>query len=392
MSAPLVKTGTPGLYRRGSRYCVVYRDPQGIQRKRAAATLAEARAVQAELRADVARGEYRPLARVTFGEYAQEWIGLYVGRTSRGLNDQTRKEYARALERHAVPFLGQKKLAAIEPRDLKALAAHIQKTGVRTRTVQLALAPVKALLATAVEDGLIRSNPAANLRLVIHTESEREEARVKAMTEDQLRSLLAEIPPEWQLFHEFLAQTGLRIGEAVELRFGDVDLGRQEIRVERNFYKGRVGPPKSSYGRRRVPIAPYLAQALWTLRGERLATDDDLVFVASRLGRVNQGNVWGRILKPAARRAGVPWASFHSFRHTYATLLFRAGWNAVQVQHVLGHHKASFTLDRYVHLLDDDLPRADFLEPICRERGNEVATRVTEIDRDPIRADGMRSA
>ena len=52
----------------------------------------------------------------------------------------------------------------------------------------------------------------------------------------------------------------------------------------------------------------------------------------------------------------------HSLRHTCATLLFRQGYNAKQVQAWLGHHKASFTLDTYVHLLDGDLPDAAFLD------------------------------
>jgi integrase-like protein len=54
----------------------------------------------------------------------------------------------------------------------------------------------------------------------------------------------------------------------------------------------------------------------------------------------------------------------YTFRHTCATLLFRNGWNAVQVQRWLGHHKPSFTLDVYVHLLDEDLPEPSFFDSI----------------------------
>ena len=67
-----------------------------------------------------------------------------------------------------------------------------------------------------------------------------------------------------------------------------------------------------------------------------------------------------RVLKPAARRAGVPWAGFHTFRHTCATTLFRRGLNAKQVQVWLGHHSPAFTLATYVHYLADDLPDASF--------------------------------
>ncbi|MEO8289366.1 MAG: tyrosine-type recombinase/integrase [Gaiellaceae bacterium] len=52
------------------------------------------------------------------------------------------------------------------------------------------------------------------------------------------------------------------------------------------------------------------------------------------------------------------------FRHTCATALFRRGWNAVQVQRWLGHHKPSFTLDTYAHLLEGDVPEPAFLDRI----------------------------
>src|SRR5437763_17203805 len=80
----LVKTGTPGVYKRGNRYCAVYTDPQGKQRKRAARTLAEARDLRAQLHADMVRGEYRAPSRVRFDEYARTWLDSYGGRTASG--------------------------------------------------------------------------------------------------------------------------------------------------------------------------------------------------------------------------------------------------------------------------------------------------------------------
>jgi integrase len=71
-----------------------------------------------------------------------------------------------------------------------------------------------------------------------------------------------------------------------------------------------------------------------------------------------------RILKKAGRKAGVPRVGFHSFRHTCATMLFRSGLNAKQVQVWLGHHSPAFTLGAYVHLLSDDLPDAGFLDAL----------------------------
>jgi integrase len=122
---------------------------------------------------------------------------------------------------------------------------------------------------------------------------------------------------------------------------------------------GSFGPPKSKYGRRDVPITSAMARALWSARKDAHAADDAPVFAATNGSYLDAANLFGRVFKPAARRAGVPWAGFHTLRHTCATFLFRRGLNAKQVQVWLGHHSPAFTLGTYVHLLSDDLPDAD---------------------------------
>lgn len=380
VATPAMKrTSTPGIFKRGGRYVVVFRDPNGRQKKAFARTLAEARDVKASLRADITRGEYRTLSRVTFAEYAPTWIGTYAGRTSRGVNDVTRSDYWRSLERHALPFFGRKRLAEIEPQDVKAFAAAVVATGVKRNTVRLAMAPVRALLATALEDGLIRSNPAAGLRLFLSNGAaehgtDPETEQVKALTEAELGRLLTELPDESRPFFAFLAQTGLRIGEAIELRWRDIDLGGRWIHVRRRVYRGGVDLPKGRKGRR-IPLSEALARDLWAHRKETRAGDDELVFVSEKGMRVDQSNLASRVLKPALRRADVgAWVGFHTFRHTCATLLFRNGWNAAQVQKFLGHTDPGFTLRTYVHLLPEDLPEPPFLDIFLTESGHQIAT------------------
>jgi hypothetical protein len=157
MSAPRKQTRYPGIFKRGSRYSFTYRDNRGRPRWGSAATIAEAKANRAALTADVARGEYRALSSVTFDAYAVEWIANYQGRTARGLREQTRREYRRALgldeegnvrddNGGAVAYFGRRRLAEIEPRDVKAYVAHVAERGVARDTIRLAVAPVRALL------------------------------------------------------------------------------------------------------------------------------------------------------------------------------------------------------------------------------------------------------
>lgn len=359
--APFERTATPGIYRRGTRYVVMYRDPHGRQRKRSARTLTEARALKSAVLADVHRGEYRELSRLGFPEYVTEWAEAYQGRTGRGLRPATRADYQRILERYALPFFGRRRLVEIEPRDVKAFARHLAKQGLKPNSVRNVVNPLRALLATAVEDGLIRSNPAAGLRLA--SSSGAAGAAVKSLTPEELTALLEATPPEWRLFVRFLAHTGLRIGEAVALRWEHVDLGRRRALVRERIYRGTVDHPKSRYGRRDVPLSPGMARDLWELRkASPHAGDQDPVFASQTGTPIDSANLYSRVFKPAAQRAGVGWAGFHTLRHTAGTTFFRAGWNAKQVQMVLGHHSPAFTLETYVHLLPDDLPDPDFLD------------------------------
>lgn len=112
-----------------------------------------------------------------------------------------------------------------------------------------------------------------------------------------------------------------------------------------------IGPLKSRYSKRDVPVSRALADRL-SARG---AAHDELVFRSTAGSILDPDNLATRVLAPACAAAEVEWAGFHTFRHTVASRLFAEGRNVVQVQRWLGHHSASFTLDTYVHLLDNHL-------------------------------------
>jgi len=202
-------------------------------------------------------------------------------------------------------------------------------------------------LAEAFEEGLIRSNPAAGVRVARPEEQEDEETEARALSDEQLDALLEQLPAAWRPFYNFLVETGLRIGEAIELRWGDVDFGSKRLRVERQFYRGRVRKPK---GRkvRSISLARETAQQ-WARQG----SPDELIFTSAQGTRLDQLNLMSRTLKPAAVRAGLgewvkgkrgerakTWVGHHTFRHSCASRLFRSGWNPKMVSKFLGHTDA----------------------------------------------------
>jgi integrase len=334
---------------------------------------------------DVARGEFTPDSRVRFADYAREWAERYQGTGRRGFREQTRDEYRRLLAMYAVRYFPARlRLADITPRHVAQFVGWLcdesaQGRALSDSTVRNILSPVRACLATAQREGLIRHNPTTGVALPHRPRVEdHDDEPVRVLTHEQLAVLLAVAPARYRALFTLLAVTGLRVSEALALQWRHLQLDGERpcVHVRRAYVRGRYGPPKSRHGRRDVPL-PF--DVVRMLRAHHAVTEwprgDDLVFPSEAGTPLMYGNVLRRALKPAAEEAGVPWAGFHTLRHTCASLLFAAGRNAVQVQRWLGHHSAAFTLERYVHLLPDDLsdPLDLAVEVPTRARSTAVA-------------------
>jgi len=359
------RTRHPGIYRRGGRYVVTWRH-RGRQHKSSHRTLAEALEAKGQRQA----GESAPITRVSFEDYARDWLAGYQGRTSRGFTAGARHDYRQMLERHAQPFFRGRRLGDVTPRDVRAFVSHLEAAGLSPGSILKQLVPVKALFATAVEDGELRSNPALGVRVNRRRGESEEEPAAKAMTRAELARVLGEVPPEWLLFFELLAHTGLRISEALGLDWGDVAFGqRPRLRVRRQFNRGELKRLKTRAARRDLPLSPGLARRLWAAR----PPSADGAMFATRTGtRFDVSNL-RRVLDRATERAGTPRVGFHAFRHTCASMLLDGGKNIRQVSEWLGHADPAFTLRTYVHLMDEGLGEAAFLDAAVQS-GNRMAT------------------
>ena len=146
------------------------------------------------------------------------------------------------------------------------------------------------------------------------------------LTRAEVVRLLDEVPPKWRPLFELLAATGLRISEAIGLRWSDLVLDgeRPHLQVRRAIVKGALVAPKSRHGARLIPLTPDLAAILKAHRRHG-AADDAFVFPGREGAPSDQGSLRRRVLVPSATRAGLTGVGFHTLRHTCASMLIEAG-------------------------------------------------------------------
>ena len=155
--------------------------------------------------------------------------------------------------------------------------------------------------------------------------------------------------------------TGLRRSEILGLKWTDVDLETGILSVQRSLdTDGTFNPPKRNKSRRTVKLTGRAAEALKGHRArqneERLRLgslweDHDLVF-PNRVGKpMNADNLYHREFKPLLKKASLFGFTFHSLRHTSATLLLSKNVNPKIVQEMLGHAMISQTMDTYSHVM-----------------------------------------
>lgn len=177
------------------------------------------------------------------------------------------------------------------------------------------------------------------------------------LPDDERTARAAEDAQDAELFRVF-AYTGLRLGEAVALRWGDVDFGARRLIVQRAL-SGETETTTKAHRVRHVGLATPAAEALARLAGRQDFTGrDDYVF-CNRLGGRLDPSAIRRRFKRAAAQAGLRPLKLHGLRHGAGSLLARQA-DAVAVQAFLGHSKLT-TTERYMHAKarPEDLARLD---------------------------------
>ena len=381
----------------GVAYLVCWTDATGRECQRTYPGKAPANRALKERIAQEARDELADEAasRQRFALIASAWLEA----VSLEVKPRTANGYGALLRSHVLPAFGDRRIGAITSVEVQQWVIDLVRQGLSHKTIRNVYTPLAATLQYAVDHKIIRTSPCTRLRLPKRTAEPDFEGhflssrQVQAVAEDVGRA-----HPMYGLIVRFVAAVGLRAGEVSGLQLRDVDLDRGVIHVRRTLTRDRqqggwvVGTPKSKRSVREVPVLDevLLGELADFVTGHPHSGDTQAQLFYSREHGgghsflpdkpFDPDNFGRRYLKPALKRAGLPYAArtgvrCHDLRHTCASLWFEAGIPLAVISRWLGHASVAVTDRVYVHLRPDGLLSVAGALPRRPDRGGRTARR-----------------
>jgi len=278
----------------------------------------------------------------TLAEYSTGWL------RSRDLKPRTVALYQNLLDKSILPELGVKRLPAITPALVRQWHTGLGPNRPTQRAHAYSL--LRSILATAVTEQILASNPC----VIRAAGVARRRSKTEPATIDELRVIRENMPDRLRLAVDLAAWCGLRQGEILELRRGDVDASNGVVHIRRAVTRVPGEPPlvgttKSAAGVRDVSIPPHVLPAVEHHLSRHVPpAKDSLLFVGRDSGEQLASSTLYRWFYPAREAAGRADLRWHDLRHTGATLAALTGATLPELMNRLGHSTVNAAM-RYQH-------------------------------------------
>lgn len=274
----------------------------------------------------------------TFYEVADEWSDAHFPT----LEHNTLKQYRPALADVVAQF-GKFLIKDITSNQIDLYIKSYAKRGYAQKTVKTRLLILNLIMKHAVINQYISNNPC----LYISVPKNLAKTRREGLTVEEINIVKESIDKPFGFFAFFLLNTGLRKGEALALRYCDIDFEKKLINVCKTVeWIGNVprikDHPKTDAGIRTIPLLDCLTNYM-----EHKNTDE-LIFPNTKGELIRNGN-FTRLWDKYRKETGLT-ITPHQLRHAYATILYDAGIDIKTAQYLLGHANIQTTMDIYTHL------------------------------------------
>jgi integrase len=290
-----------------------------------------------------------------FSRYADIWISSTIPATCKA---STLRDYQTMLKRHVLPVFGKTLVTELSRLDVKKFLQDKTNAGFAGSTVTHLKNCLSGALNLAIDDGILQANPAHKLGRVIRSKGL--QIDIDPFNREEISLLLAGFHEHYPTHYPMaltLARTGMRLGEALALQWGDIDFHGRFITIQRNFSRGKIETPKSGKSRR-VDMSMQLSETLKDLKHQRrleVAKNGwgrlpEWVFVSEKGTAFDSSHFRSRVFNRVLDKAGLRKVRVHDLRHSYAAALIQAGESLAYIRDQLGHHSIKVTVDIYGHL------------------------------------------
>ena len=296
-------------------------------------------------------GTYRPQSKRTFSSFVREdWLPVVVPTVKYA----TQKNYRYFLDVHLLPAFGTQQLCDIKRETIQLFLAAKLRSGLAWKTVKEIRGVLGRVLGTAEQWEYLTDNQARRTRLPRRPIMPISKA---VLAPEQIRQLTAALVEPARSVAMLLVLTGLRVGELLALRWKCINLAGGTLSVTATVYEGHFDTPKTQRSHRIIPIgveASSVLRALW----RATVTPEDLVFSTRQGQPLDRHNLLRRGLRPACNKLALHGITWHSLRHSHATLLDAVGAPLGTVQALLGHSTSEITREVYLHAIPEDQRKA----------------------------------
>ena len=299
---------------------------------------------------------YRQITPITFRQFATEW----AGGLGSNLKPSTAAVYRSAIHKNLLPAFGASPITAITVSEINAFIVHCETRPthpLKAKTIQNLLTLLHKLFEDARELGYVVANPLTKSRALrrprtVHADDH--DGEVDVLEPGEISALLDAVDPYYRPFYQTAVSTGMRLGELLGLRWGDLDEPNRQIRVRRSLWKRQFVVPKSKKSKRAIDVGDQLIGALRAAERERYgdtgAPLESPLFTTPDGDLIDADHLRRRIWAPALRAAKLRAVTMHSLRHSFASLLIAQGENPKYISAQMGHSSITITMDRYGHL------------------------------------------
>lgn len=270
------------------------------------------------------------------------------------VSKDTEKDRIRRVERHIIPTLGNikiKELSSLEIENWQFNLFKLRGSDQSKRCKTL----LKNILNRAVVHEIIAVNPILGTATIRDARSDEREVYSK----EEIKSILNNSSGWLRLFILTMVSLGLRSGEAIAIKFSDVNWRNRTIKIQRAFRKNRESKTKTGVSRN-VDIPKDLYDELIAYQNKN-PTREFIFVTPNGTPYKDSSYVVRRHFRPLLKELDIEYKSLYSLRHTYATISLQGGQTINYISKQLGHKDIKTTLEFYIKYLKDeeDIKRAD---------------------------------